>query len=400
MKIVYVTASFPCGRGETFIIPEIEELRKNGHTILIIPIYPRGRLVYDCAHSILEPELIKGLFSLPILTGWIKESFRSPLSSLRALSLIISLDIPRLFKNLIIFPKGLWLARTARLCSIDHIHAHWASTPATMAMVASEASGIPWSFTAHRWDIVEDNLFEKKCRHATFTRFISKNGLELAYKLGIDTGSNAKILHMGVSLQKHIKHISKRDKPFTMLCPANLVPVKGHSELFDAIANIIEKGIAVRLWIAGDGPLRSALKLRVRIRHLNPYIKFLGQMPHSRLISLYERGEVDTVVLYSLDLGNGLHEGIPVALIEAMAFGIPVVSTKTGGIPELLENGAGLLVSPADPKAFADAVIQIIRSPVFREQVGKRGKQKVTTEFSIQEIGAILTEWFLQAKRT
>ena len=119
-------------------------------------------------------------------------------------------------------------------------------------------------------------------------------------------------------------------------------------------------------------------------------MQFLGYRLHEEILGRYQEGAVDVVVLPSVDLGNHLHEGIPVSLMEAMAEGIPVVSTTTGGIGELLRDGAGLMVPPGDPAALAEALERLIRSPELRRQLGDAGRRRVSEEFSIERVVAQL----------
>src|SRR5690606_27501786 len=131
------------------------------------------------------------------------------------------------------------------------------------------------------------------------------------------------------------------------VCPANLLPIKGHEYLLRAISRLgNRKGL--ELWIAGDGPLKTPLRQLTDALGLRDVVRFLGRLDHSELLKFYRENQVDLVCLASLELGLGLHEGIPVALIEAMSYGIPVVATSSGGIGELLADGAGLLVEPQD----------------------------------------------------
>jgi len=101
---------------------------------------------------------------------------------------------------------------------------------------------------------------------------------------------------------------------------------------------------------------------------------------------IYEKGEVDVVVLPSTDLGDGVHEGIPVSLMEAMSYGIPVISTTTGGIPELLGSEAGLLVPERDPLALAEAIEHLARDPSLCRRLGESGRRKVREEFSVEKV--------------
>jgi len=400
MRLVYVTSSFPYGPGEAFILPEVVELGRQGHEVWVVPMRPSERVVHAEALQLLEKSVVEPLLSWEVLRAAWSEFFRSPARVLRALVLLLTWNPRHLLKNLSVYPKGLWLAGLARRLGADHIHAHWAATTASMAMVASEVSGISWSFTAHRWDIVENNLLARKCQHASFARFISRSGLELARGRGVVCGSRARVLHMGVKLPERIatdKVASAvgRDREFlTVLCAANLIPVKGHTYLIQAIAHLIKEGKKIRLLLAGDGELRPALETQVAHLGLKDWVVFLGYVAHEKLLDLYRQNKVDVFVLPSVDLGNGLHEGIPVSLMEAMAYGVPVIATKTGGIPELLDDGAGLLVPPKDPKALAEAIARLATDPTLRRALGSAGRRRVEQEFAIEVVVRRLVNWF------
>jgi glycosyltransferase involved in cell wall biosynthesis len=110
----------------------------------------------------------------------------------------------------------------------------------------------------------------------------------------------------------------------------------------------------------------------------------LGFVPYQQLLAMYAQGEIDVVVLPSVDLGGGLHEGIPASLMEAMSHGIPVVSTRTGGIPELLSDDAGVMVPPADHVALADALQRLLTDDVFRTTTARAGRQRVCRDFAAE----------------
>ncbi len=253
-----------------------------------------------------------------------------------------------------------------------------------MGMVASEVSGVPWSFTAHRWDVVENNLLMRKAQHALFVRFISESSLRLALERNFRAQDRAQVLHMGAVLPDELPAEDHQRHKMRVLCPANLLPVKGHRYLLEAMALLQDE--PVELWLAGQGELENALREQATHLQLNDRVRFMGQLPHEQLLRLYQEGEVDVVVLPSLDLGGGLHEGIPVSLMEAMAHGLPVVSTRTGGIPELLDGGAGVLVPPADALALADALRSLHTEPSTRRALGRAGREAVVGRFSIARV--------------
>jgi glycosyltransferase involved in cell wall biosynthesis len=129
-------------------------------------------------------------------------------------------------------------------------------------------------------------------------------------------------------------------------------------------------------------------------------VRFLGVLPHSALLKIYEEGTVSAVVLASLDLGNGLHEGIPVALMEAMSYGIPVVTTATGGTAELVLPEAGLLVPSANPTALADAIQRLVQDAQLREQLGDSGRRHVAETYDVVRVAAELVNEFEAATQT
>ncbi|MGD9685436.1 MAG: glycosyltransferase family 4 protein [Desulfobacter sp.] len=394
MKIIYITSRFPTGTSEAFLEDEIEELKKRGHHIIVIPMIGTKRIrpEYDNPDA---SSAFFGLFHLKILFESILQVAVSPCRCLYALLSVTRTRRASIFlKNLLVYPKGLWLARLANSLKADHIHVHWASAPSSMALVACIVSGIPWSLTAHRWDIVENNLLARKFQEASFIRFISINGLELAQKIIPDFKRlKAVVLHMGVHLPHHYKTTDIMSPPFVILCPANLVPVKGHKYLFEAVAELCAKGFNIRLLLAGDGELRDQLERYAKSLGIGEKCSFLGHVNHSQLLDFYSRGEVSIVVLPSVDLGKGLHEGIPVSLIEAMSYGVPVVSTKTGGIPELL-NDVSELVPAADSHALADAIAALLTDKAKYNLKRHLCRRRIEADYDISSIVSELENKF------
>src|SRR5260370_41785968 len=186
MHLLYVTAALPLTSGETFITPEILAVQKRGHRVTVVPVQPRSSFVHEDALPLAGSSIAEPVLSLSIVAGALAEIVRAPAFVVRSARLLArSRNVRILFKNLAVFPKGLWLAHVARRKGVDHIHAHWAGTSATMALVASVVSGIPLSFTAHRWDISEKNLLAEKAEMATFVRAIDARGAqELADLIG------------------------------------------------------------------------------------------------------------------------------------------------------------------------------------------------------------------------
>jgi colanic acid/amylovoran biosynthesis glycosyltransferase len=395
MRLVYVTQRLPFGTGETFIVPEVEALLAQGHEVMIIPRQSTDPVVHDDVGALLARTRVlprAGAITAAVILALARHPGRTISGFWR---LHRTRPRRRAMANLVATAQGMWVARVAAAWGADHIHAHWAHLTATLAMGASTASGIPWSFTAHRYDVVLNNLLDQKLRSARFGRFIAREMLAIAGTLvGPDAMARATVLHMGVPLPPASPgHASGRATPI-VLCPAKLVAVKGHRHLLDAAARLTARGIAFELWLAGDGPEADALARRADQLDLGDRVRRLGTVPHAELLRLYAEGRVDCVVLPSLDLGDGLHEGISVALLEAMAYGIPAIGTRTGGLPELLDDGGGVLVPPADAAALADALERLLGSAVLRAELGRAGRRRIEEEFDVMTITRELARRF------
>jgi colanic acid/amylovoran biosynthesis glycosyltransferase len=395
MKLIYVTARLPYGRQEPFLIPEIAELGRRGNEVILVPAWPTGPLVHGDAKRLLPSSVCEPLMSFAVLRAAAFEAFRAPAASARALfRLTHSRSLRILLKNISVYPKGLWLGRFAREIGADHLHVHWAGVSATMAMIAGEVSGIGWSLTAHRWDIAEDNLLGEKARRACFVRVINERGAKILEDLVAIPGWRAWVLHMGVQLPASRTARFPREPPLRVLTPANFVAVKGHSSLIAAVDLLARRGVAVRLELAGDGPLEPAIRSEVSRLGLEHHVQFLGRVSHERLLKQLSDGAWHVVVLSSVVTPIGEQEGTPVALMEAMASGIPVVATETGGIPELLRDGAGLMVPPGDPPALAEAFGSLVGRPAFRSELGAEGRRRINEHFAVETVAQALEERF------
>jgi colanic acid/amylovoran biosynthesis glycosyltransferase len=389
VRIVYVTQRLPFGEGETFVVPEVEALLAAGHEILIVPRRSRDAVVHDNVGALLPRTRVlpqPGAVAAAV-TGAL---LRSPRRTLGAFwRLRRTRPRRRAIANAVATAQGIWLARVARQWGADHIHAHFAHLTATLAMGANSMSDIPWSFTAHRYDVFLNNLLTEKLRSARFGRFIAKEMLAVAQPLvAPDAFARAVVVHMGVALPPApADGMPPRTVP-VLLCPARLAPIKGHGDLLEAAERLVAGGIPFELWLAGEGPERASIERRISERGLGEHVRLLGTVPHAELLGMYRDRRVDCVVLPSL------HEGLSVALVEAMAYGVPVIATAVGGVPELLEDSAGILVPPSDADALTEALTRALGSPTLREELAHAGRRRVEAEFEVHAIAAELVRRF------
>lgn len=390
MRIIYVTACMPFGTAETFIIDELNELLGQ-HEVLIVPRSPGKRgphgtslIAHTRRENLLSPRVLGSAVSLFVHTP------RLVVNSARDVFRTDSLSVA--FRNLAVLPKALWLAGIASDWKADHIHCHWAGTTATMALVASHLSGVPWSFTAHRSDIVGNNLLREKANSACMVRVISEDGKRMMLERGVEDNSKLQVLPMGVAIPPRVPF--SRPKVNVVLCPADFLKVKGHRYLLRAWRIMKDRGIGGELWLAGKGALRGALTKLAEDLAIADSVKFLGTIAHASLLDLYANGMISVVTLASIDLGGGCHEGIPVSLVEAMSYGIPVIGTNTGGIPELIKPGTGLLVPACDAGALANAMQTLLSDDRLSEQIGRRARHHIIETRDVSSVAATLTAWF------
>src|SRR5262249_41577022 len=180
-----------------------------------------------------------------------------------------------------------------------------------------------------------------------------------------------------------------------ILSVGRLVPKKGMKCLIEACAQLRDRDVPFCCRIIGSGPLRSDLQSLVERLDLEGRVMFLGSMTHDALIDVYGLATIFALVPQIAEDGD--RDGIPNVLVEAMAAGLPVVSTTISGIPELIEHGrTGVLVEPNDPVALADVIADLLRNQSVREHLATAGQRYVTTNFecwqSTRQIQRLLLE--------
>jgi colanic acid/amylovoran biosynthesis glycosyltransferase len=288
-------------------------------------------------------------------------------------------------RNLVLFPKALAVARYVRAHNVDHIHAHWLTTSSTIAYVASMMTGIRWSCTAHAHDIFSDNLLAEKVRSAAFVRAIAdRNRRHLARLATIDP-SDVRLIHLGVELPAFPRSVEDGQGPLQIACIARLDPIKGLDDLLASLAILRDRGSPFHCDIAGNGPLFEHLRATVANLALEPFVTLRGLVEHHTLLEELRDGRYDVLVLPSLELeGVGQHEGIPIALMEAMAAAVPCIATATGCIPELIDEQTGILVNQRDPEALASAFARVAQDRAFARELGRAARRRIDADFNVE----------------
>jgi glycosyltransferase involved in cell wall biosynthesis len=181
-----------------------------------------------------------------------------------------------------------------------------------------------------------------------------------------------------------------------MVCVASFEEVKGHRYLVEACRLLRDQRLDFVCHLIGEGPLRKETERQTAKAGLDTRVVFHGGQPRPVVARML--AESDVAVLASHQTSRGKREGIPVALMEAMASGVPVVATRISGIPELVEDGrTGYLVAPGDSAALARAVQTLAADAGLRDRMGQAGREKVIAEFDLRANAARLLELFIGA---
>jgi glycosyltransferase involved in cell wall biosynthesis len=290
-----------------------------------------------------------------------------------------------LLKSLALLPQAAWLGRDLERRGIRRLHAHWASYSATMALLVHWLYDLPFSFSAHAYDIyLVPRLLGVKVREAEFAVTCARVNADFLRAFGGPAAADRVIVNYhGVSLDR-FKPAADRtgSKPppheTTLITCGRLEPYKGHHVLLRAVAQISTRA---RLIIVGEGPQRAKLEQLAAELGIGDRVEFTGPVPQARLGELY--AQADVFVLASVILErSGKRDVIPNVLVEAMAMRVPVVATTISGIGELVEDGvSGRLVPPNDPALLAAALDGLIADPAQRRRLARAGAEKVAREF-------------------
>ncbi len=173
-------------------------------------------------------------------------------------------------------------------------------------------------------------------------------------------------------------------RPVTILFVGRLVELKGLAYLIEAAARLRDR-VPARIVAIGIGPERERLEALARERNIA--VDFRNKVPDGELHTAFLTSDV--LVLPSIIDARGDTEGLGVALLDAMSYCIPVIASRVGGIPDIIEDGvSGLLVPPADPQALADAIERVAGDPAFARRLAEAGRDRLRTRFSWDVITA------------
>jgi len=385
-RVAYLMSRFP-KLTETFVLDEILELERRG---VAVEVFPLWREPAEIVHAEARPVVSRAHFAPTLNSAILRDNLRclldAPSVYLGTLATLVwsNLRSPRFLAGaLAIYPKACSFALRMRALGVRHVHAHFASHPAAAAFVIGRIAGIPCSFTAHGSDLHrEQAMLAEKVAEAKFVVAISQfNRRFILDRVGQSFADKIRVIHCGVDLARHPLHASTSGA-LEIGCVGTLHAVKGQRYLLDACGELSGQGIDWRCHLIGDGPDRRALEARARELGIVERVVFHGNCEREKVRALLVG--MDVVAAPSVPTPDGRREGIPVALMEAGASGLPLVASRLSGIPELVVDGeTGLLVEPGDSHGLAVALARLAAEPETRERLGAAVRERIAVEFSL-----------------
>jgi glycosyltransferase involved in cell wall biosynthesis len=386
-RITYVIGTYP-QLTTTFIDREISALIARGVDVRIVamrrppqPPSDAQRALAERTEYVLPPSPLRLLASQ---LGWL---LRRPGTYLHAIAFLLSRrhEHGSRLRTVAHFLMGADVARRVRSRTGSQLHAHFADRAAIVAYVAGRLLGTGYSLTAHANDIyLRPTMLPMKIGASRVTITCTQYNVEyLQGRLPGAVAAKVRRIYHGLELDRYVAlERAATDQP-VIVSVGQLKEKKGLRYLVDAMALLRDRGIRARCRIIGEGPLREELEAQVKSVGLDGSVELLGALPHDAVLHHYAEAAVFT--LPCVVASDGDRDGIPNAILEAMAAGIPVVSTPTSGIPEVVrDDDTGLLVPVADRTALADALERLVRDPELRERLGGSGRAFVVDAFDVR----------------
>jgi glycosyltransferase involved in cell wall biosynthesis len=391
MKIVYVAT----GITMTFVVNEMEAHRQAGWEVLPLASSKPGmpKKVSELMRNWDKCTIYRGS-DLMRIGATLREMTYHPIRFLKVCFWLLTL----LFHSPTEFLKALYELTTAgyfasycRKFDAQHIHVHFASRSLNLGLMLGILTGLPISCTVHAFDIFtrSPGSLRSRLTKCKFIAAISQFNVDyLKNTCGRSVAELCRVVHCGIDVER-FRSISRDPKPDKLVCVCRLALKKGLDIAIRACAKLRDKGVKFRFEIIGDGPERKALEQLVGQLRLDDHIKLLGARANDQLLPFLSQASVFLMPCRISHKGD--RDGIPVAMMEAMACEIPIVSTKISGIPELVKDGiTGYLVPEKDVDSVARVLEELLGDTSKIERFGKEGRQHVLDNFCITKTAAKL----------
>lgn len=393
---------------ETFQLREMVALEKLGMPIelYVITHHDDGGMVQDEAAAFdaranyfprMSWEIVKAQFI------WLR---RNPWGYAKAWkwSIRSNLGAPEfLLRSFLLVPLAGAMALRMERDGIEHVHAHFATYPAHVAMVIKWLAGIPFSFTGHAHDIQvrQDGIGAKIEESEFFVCCTEYSRDQLRQLYGDLVTDKCHVVYHGVDLDQFAfcdPNPDDGDRPLRLVCVATFEEFKGHTYLIEAVRLLTERGVAIELVLIGGDPprpstLQDEIRAQVREAGLDDNVRFLGKVPSAEVRTWIEWSDIG--VLACCRQPDGQMDGLPNFLTECQAMGRPVVSTTQDPVMELIVDGEnGRLARTRDAVELA-AAVESLRDPELRATFGRAGHARVEREHDVMVNTAALYDIYL-----
>jgi colanic acid/amylovoran biosynthesis glycosyltransferase len=398
MAIAYLVNQHP-KFSQSFIRREILALESLGTPITRFSVRSGKSLIVDdadCA-EFNKTRVILEAGAIGLAKATLSSIIRRPRKFTAALKLSIKTGLKSdrgLLLNLIYLAEAAVLYQWLERDKIKHLHVHFGTNSTTVAMLCHTLGGPNYSFTVHgpeEFDRLVGLSLTEKIHRAAFVVAISSFGRSQLYRwCDHHHWPKIKIVHCGVDHDFLKRTITPIPKTANLTCVGRLCEQKGQLLLVQAAKQLVEEGFDFRLTLVGDGEMRSVLEALIIQWRLQNHVLITGIATTQQVQTFLQKSRA--LVLPSFG------EGLPVAIMEALAMGRPVVSTYIAGIPELVRPGKnGWLVPAGDVDALTQALKEVITAPVEQlEEMGKLGAEAVAQSHDVQKEAQYLSELFQQ----
>jgi colanic acid/amylovoran biosynthesis glycosyltransferase len=404
VRIAYFCSAYPA-ISHTFILREVEALRRLGLQITTFSIRrtPADQLLAETDRAAAATTTAILPFRHRQLGAHLRLLLRSPeayISTLRGALRLAPPGVRGRLWQLFYFAEAVVLWNECRKQGIRHIHVHLANAAADIALLAARIGSDleperpwSWSFTMHGptefHDLRHFRLAEK-VESAGFVVCISDFARsQLMSVTDPERWNRLHVVHVGIPVDQFTRAHDRNGSGHApvILYIGRLVPEKGQTILLEAVARLTGRGLDVELQLAGDGALRPELERTATRLDIADRVTFLGAVGQEELRELYERAAVFCLPSFA--------EGVPVVLMEAMAMGLPVVTTRIAGIPELVEHErSGILVAPGRADELTDSLASLLEEPELRQNLGANGRHAVAAGFDSEDSATRLQALF------
>lgn len=387
LHIGYLVSRYPA-ISHTFILREVLALMSYGIQIDVasinLPDRPVSEMTAEENREAGRTFCVKQTGFLAALAVNAMHLIRHPRRYAEATALVFRLgrgDVSKLTYCLFYLIEAALLAKWMSERQIHHLHVHFATPAATVALFLARLAPIEFSLTVHGPDEFYDvpgYYLAEKIAGAKFVCGIGTYARSQLMKVSaVENWEKFEVAPLGVD-PAVFRPRSFRDhpEPFEVLCVGRLVPAKGQHILLQAVAGLLRNGREVLLRFVGDGPDRKSLEQEARLMGFEASIRFEGSVNQDEIRKFYATADVFALASFA--------EGIPVVLMEAMAMEIPCVTTWITGIPELIRDGIdGLLVAPSDVDGLAMSLALLMDDAGLRRQLGEAGRMRVLGKYCL-----------------